>query len=71
MTIFVQNTYGRMGNAIEGICLHSGIMNHILKNHFVANLQFLRETPRAHEVATQTTVTAQTIRIFIIYGFTI
>ena len=44
-SIFVKNTYSRMRNAIKGIRLNGGIMDHILKNHLVANLKLFGKTP--------------------------
>ena len=50
-----------MGDAVEGIRLHSGIVNHIFENHLITYLQSLRELPIAHKVACQTAVAAKTV----------
>ena len=50
-----------MRDAVEHICLHGGIMEHVLKDDLFADLERVVELPRPHEVACQTTVSAQPI----------
>ena len=61
--VLVQHRYRRMGDTIKSIGLDSRIMNHILKYHLLANLQFMVELPQAHKVATQAAITPQSIEV--------
>ena len=47
-----------MSDAVEGVGLDGGVVNHVLKDHLFAYLQLMVETPIAHEVAAQTAVAA-------------
>jgi hypothetical protein len=48
----------RVLDAIEHVGLDRSVMNHILKNEFLPNLQFMVETPITHKIAGEATVAA-------------
>ena len=54
---------GWMSDAIEGICLHSGVVKHIFEDDIFTNFQFMIEFPEAHEVTTETTIASYSIYI--------
>ena len=54
----------RMSDAIKGICLHCGVVEHVFKDDIFANFQFMIEFPEPHEVTTQATIATYSIYIF-------
>ena len=50
-----------MTNAIEHGGLHRRVVNHVLKNERLPYLQFVVETPKAHEVARETRIATDTV----------
>lgn len=52
---------GWMLNAVEGTRLHCGIVNHVLEDDGFPHLEFVVETPEAHEVATETRIAAKAV----------
>ena len=62
LAIRMEHGNGGMRDAVEGICLDRGVVNHILENHFLAYLQLMVELPKAHEVAAEAAVAAEAIK---------
>ena len=60
-TVLTEHGDGGMGDAIEGVGLHGGIVDHILEDHLLAYCQLMIETPVAHEISTQTTVATEAV----------
>ena len=51
----------RMSDAIEGICLHGGVVKHVFEDDIFTNFQFMIKFPEAHEVTTETTIASYSI----------
>ena len=54
----------RMSDAIKGICLHCGVVEHVFKDDIFANFQLMIEFPVPHEVTTQATIATYSIYMF-------
>lgn len=68
LTIAMKHGYRGMRDAVKGIGLDSGIVNHVFENDVLANLQLMVETPQAHEIARQTTVAAKAVEVGSVEG---
>ena len=62
-TILMEHADGGMTHTVEHVRLDGSIMDHVLKNNFLAYLQFMIEAPISHIVATQTTVAPKTVTL--------
>ena len=69
-SIGMEQSYRRMMNAVEHICLDHRIMNHVFKYDSLSYLQFVVKLPAAHIIATQATVSSQAVDMFLAAVFT-
>ena len=68
-TIGMPHDNGWMRDAIEGVSLDRGVVQHVLEHDVIAHLQGASEAPRTQVVATQATVATQAIDVLVGAGY--